>query len=355
MAFVCVSCGVCCKGQVTDMTDNTRTVDNKMYVYSNYGNAFYLIDYKTFEVVREIQLNVADTITCNGMILSTIRDCLFFKAESPYPNSSFGFAIYDIVFDKLRNVFFTQFTNVEPAYFISSQNLFAPGLIYTVFRDRGTYSIDLFEQKVNDSISDEHNFDLDKRISYSPDRLWTVVHKHWAPSAFSELEFYNTSSGLHNLQFVLNQNNKDDISIYDFSFSKNNKLYISYQLSNGRSRDIESYFGSYDLTTKQLYRSSVKFPWSLSGYFLAYSANRNEVYAVGSYGQFYIIDPESYLVKDTINMLITGEQSPIVISPDGNIAFVGYPNNNSIFVIDLNSRQVIKTITVTKPYNMIIP
>ena len=337
-----------CSNPVTKPQDTTT--ENKMYVYSNYGNTFYLVDYKTFEVVKEIQLSVPDTVKCNGMILSTDRNYLFFKAEGQYPSPPFGFTVYDIENEKLENIFFTEFRDAEPAYFISAQNNSEPGLIYVHFRDFGTYSIDLFEQNTKELISDEHDFDLDKRIFNSPDGKWTVIMKN-----FMELEFYSTSSGLHDLQFTLNENAVDSISIYDFEFSNNNKLFITYQLSEGRSRDIESYFGSYDLETKQLYRSSLKFPWSLSGYYLAYSSNRNEVYAVGSSGQFYIIDPDTYSIKDTINLSVGGEQSPIVITPDDNFAFVAYPNSNSIFVIDLNKRKIIKTISIDEPYNMIIP
>jgi hypothetical protein len=336
-----------CKDQGTN---NTKTIENKMYVYSNSGNTFYLLDYKTFEVIKGIQLPTSDTVSYDGMTISTNRDYLFFGAQGGFPDPPSGFAIYDIKNDKPENLFFTKL-NYGIGYFIAAENKSEPGLVYVHFRDFGTYSIDLFEQKVKELINNEHDFDLDKRIYHSPDGNWTVVHKNWSinPGSYSELEFYTSSSGLHDLQFVLNQSNRDSISIYDFTFSKDNKLYVSYQLSGGRSRGIESYFGSYDLDTKLLYRSSLKFPWSLSGYYLSYSPNRKEVYAIGSYGKFYIINSETYLVKDTISLPVTGEQSSILIRPDDNIAFIGYPDNNSIFVVDLNSRQVIKTIALTKP------
>jgi YVTN family beta-propeller protein len=332
--------------------------ENKMYVYSNFGNTFYLLDYKTYEVIKEIQLSVPDTVKCNGMIISNDRNNLFFKAEGLYPNPPFGFAIYNIKKEKIENVFFTEFKSAEPAYFTSAQNKSEPGLIYIHFRDIGTYSIDMYDQKVKELISDEHYFILDKRIYNSPDGIWTVVHKHWSGNirgSFSELEFYTANSGLHDLQFTLNKDDTDSISIYEFKFSKDNRLFITYQLSNGRSREVESYFGSYDLETKRLYRSPLKFPWSLSGYYLAYSANRNEVYAIGNNGIFFIIDPDTYYAKDNINLSTRGEQSPIVISPDDNFAFIAYTSSNSIYVIDLNSRKVIKTISVPEPYNMIIP
>jgi len=343
-----------------DGSDSTSL--NKMYVYSNFGKIFYLMDYKTFEVVEEIQLNVADTISCQGMILSTNRDFLFFQAEGSDQNPFFGFAIYNIKKDELKNIFFTELEDMGPAYFISAQNYSEPGLIYVHFRDYGTYAVDLFEQRIKELVSDEHDFVLDKRIFFSPDNQWIIVHKQWngdIKGSFSELEFYTNSSGLHDLQFVLNKNDIDSISVYDFEFSNADKLCITFQLSNGRSRGIESYFGSYDLETKQLYRSSIKFPWSLNPYYTAYSSSRNEVYTIGGYDKFYIIDTGTYEIKSTV--LLTdkiGGSSRIIITPNEDVAFVSCPSSNSIFAIDLNNRQVIKEINFQspyRPYNMIIP
>jgi DNA-binding beta-propeller fold protein YncE len=317
-----------------------------------------MLNYKTYEVVKEIKLNITDTTICQGMILSTNEDHLFFKIQGLYPSSPFGFVIYDIIRDKVENMFFVELNVSEPAYFISAQNNFTAGLVFVHFRDFGTYSIDLFEQRVKEFISNEHDFVLDKRIYHSPDGKWTVAHKDWngdIKGNYSELEFYTASSYLHNLQFVINQNDKDSIAIYDFKFSEDNRLFITYQLSGGRSRDKESYFGSYDLNTKKLFRSSLKFPWSLNGYYLAYNAKRNETYTLSSYGQFYVIDLDSYSIIDSINLSVRGEQSPILITPDENFAFVAYPNSNSVIVIDLSSKQVIKRIKLSEPYNMIIP
>ena len=339
-----------CSNPVTKPQDTTT--ENKMYVYSNSGNTFYLVDYKTFEVVKEIQLDVPDTVSIDGMTLSTNRDYLIFGAQSSFPNPSTGFVVYNIGKEKLENLFFTNL-NYGIGYFIAAGNKPEPGLVYAHFRDFGTYSIDLFEQKVKEFISDEHDFDLDKRISHSPDGLWTIVKKNWETTGYTELEFYVSSSGLHNIQFVLNKDNVDSLRIYDWAFLENNKIMVMYL--PGPTRDNQASIGSYNLDTKQLYRSSLKFSWSLSGYYLAFSPNRNEVYVVGSSCQFYIIDPDTYSIKDTINLSVGGEQSPIVITPDDNFAFVAYPNSNSIYVIDLNGRKLKKTIYVNEPYNMIIP
>ena len=130
-----------------------KTTENKMYVYSNSGNTFYLIDYKTYEVVKEIQLPVSDTVSYDGMQISTNRDYLIFGAQGQFPNPPFGFALYNAKEDKLKNIFFMKLKGFGAAYFISAQNKSTPGLIYAYFRDLGTYSIDLFEQKIQEIIS----------------------------------------------------------------------------------------------------------------------------------------------------------------------------------------------------------
>ena len=337
-------------------TGPNNSTENKMYVYSNSGNTFYLVDYKTYEVVKEIQLPVSDTVSYDGMQISTNRDYLFFGAQGQFPNPPSGFAIYNIKKEKLENIFFTEL-NYGIGYFIAAENKSEPGLVYVHFRDYGTYSIDLFEQKVKEFISDEHSFVLDKRIYNSPDGKWTVVKKNWEGDrygGYTELEFYTQNSGLHDLQFVLNRGNKDSLRIDDFVFLKENKLFITYL--PGPTRGAQESIGSYDLETKKLFRSSLKFPWSLNPYYTAYSPSRNEVYTIGAYDKLYVINTDSYEVKDTITLVgkITGS-SQILITPNEDIAFVASPNSNSIFVIDLNNKEVIKTIPVKEPYNIIIP
>lgn len=238
-----------------------KTTENKMYVYSNSGNTFYLIDYKTYEVVKEIQLPVSDTVSYDGMQISTNRDYLIFGTTGPFPDPLFGFTLYNTKEDKLENTFFLNLNGFGSAYFIAAQNKTEPGLIYTHFRDIGTYSIDLYKQKIQDFISDEHDFVLDKRIYNSPDGKWTVVKKNWEGDiygGYTELEFYTKVSELHDLQFVLNKQNKDSLRIDDFEFLTNNKLFITYL--PGPNRGESEQIGNYDLETKQLYRTTINFP-----------------------------------------------------------------------------------------------
>ncbi len=137
-----------CKDHITN---NGKTTENKMYVYSNSGNTFYLVDYKTYEVVKEIQLPMSDTVSYDGMQISTNRDYLLFGAQGQFPDPPSGFAVYNIDKDRLKNLFFTNL-NYGIGYFIAAENRAESGLIYVHWRDYGTYSIDVFEQKVKELI-----------------------------------------------------------------------------------------------------------------------------------------------------------------------------------------------------------
>ena len=335
------------------------STDHKMYVYSNTSQKFYLVDYGTYNVVREIPLNVPSGISLSGMTLSTNRDHLLFRTSGPNNESPLGFAIYDIRKEEFRELFFTEFIHSGPVTFIAAEDKSAPGLIYAHLRDAGTYAIDLIEKRVVEIISDEHDFVLSKRFAHSPDGRWTLIHKiRSGAGGFHELQFYAKSSDLRDLQFTLSENGEDSISIYDLEFSKDGeKLFISYQLSDGRSRDIESYFGSYDLQRKQLYRSSLIFPWSLNPYYLAYSPKRDEIYTVGAYQEFHIIDTETYERENVITLIgkKTREVSLILISPDENLAYVSCPADNLVFAVDLEKREVIRSIELQQPYHIIIP
>ena len=122
-------------------------------------------------------------------------------------------------------------------------------------------------------------------------------------------------------------------------------------------RYIANYFGSYNLETKKLYKSSLLFPWSLNPYYLAYSPKRNECYMVGAYDKFYIIgvDSSNYYLKGTITL--TGKvegPSRILVRPDENVAFVSCFDSNIVFAVDLESRQILKKISIDYPYLLLL-
>lgn len=334
-------------------------VPDAMYVYSNFGPTFYLVDYEKYEVVREIEVKAPSAFHLYDMKLSTDREHLVFSGYGQTSASPFGFAVYDLAEQRLE-VFDTGFTMAEigNAYYIAAEDEAAPGLFYVDFREAGTYAVDMYEQRVTEKLSDEHDIGLTKWIYHSPDQRWTVVLKKWARGhSFSELAFYAGDSRLGDLEFTLNASNRDSISIYDFAFSEDGKeLFLTYQLSGARSRDVESYFGSYDLETQELTWSEITFPWSLNPYYMAYSARRDEVYTIGAYDVLYIIDAESKTVADTI--VLTGKvrgPSQIQLAPDEGIAFVSCPDSGAMYVVDLERREVVHVIRFDQPYNMIIP
>ncbi len=344
----------------------SATTNHKMYVYSNTAQKFYLVDYRTFKMVKEIPLEMPEGVSEEVlrlvfMTLSTGGDHLFFSATGTGPDYPQGFAIYDIEKEAFTGLFYTEFMRTAAARFIAAQDESAPGLIYAHLRDYGLYAIDLFEQHVVETISEEHDFRLLRLFKQWPDKKWIVIHHRFSGTGgFHELQFYDYNSGLREPEFVLNEAGKDSIAIYDFEFSRDaDRLFLTYQLSDGRSRNIESYFGSYDIQTGELYESDLRFPWSLSGYFLAYSPKRDEIYVVGNTGQFYVIAPDTYLIKSIIKIPIsanTSEQSRILICPEEDMAFVSYGFENTIFIIDLNRREVIHTFeNLEQPYIMIIP
>lgn len=135
------------------------------------------------------------------------------------------------------------------------------------------------------------------------------------------------------------------------------RLFVTYQLSDGRSRGIESYFGSYDLQTGELYTSDLRFPWTLNPYYTAYSPKRGEIYTIGAYQEFYIIDSEAYQVNEIITLeeKKTQNVSQILLSRDENVAFISSPADNLLQMLDLNTRNVVQTIELEQPYHMIIP
>jgi len=305
-------------------------------------------------------MDILEGVSLSGMALSVNREYLFFRTYGPlFDESPLGFAIYNINRELFEEIFFTDFVHTGPVTFISAKKESNPGLIYTHLRDSGTYAIDLLGRKVKETVSNEYNFRLAKHFKTSPDGQWIVVHKRFSGAGgFHELQFYKTDTELSEPASILNEAGRDSIAIYDFEFSKTGeRLFVTYQLSDGRSRGIESYFGSYDLQTGELYTSDLRFPWTLNPYYTAYSPKRGEIYTIGAYQEFYIIDSEAYQVNEIITLeeKKTQNVSQILLSRDENVAFISSPADNLLQMLDLNTRNVVQTIELEQPYHMIIP
>lgn len=343
-----------CKNGDIGINNIDRDTPNNLFVYQNNGTVVYLVDYETYEVVKPIILGSLDTIDLFGITISTNRDYLVFSGVLRNSNEEHIILSYHIK-DSITQIFTTGLDSVGAPRMAPALDSSNPGLIYFYSHTHGLYSIDFLEKKVV-QLNSEKRFGVE--FYNSPNASYSVILKNYSnPTSYSEIEFYQQGSSLQNLLFVFNDNDEYDMSVYDVDFSDNDEfMYVSYQLSDGRSREIESYFGTFDLVNKQLIKSEIRFPWSLNPYYIEYSPKRKEAYLVGKYDQFYIVNTENNTLADSVT--ITGKvdgPSRILTDPDEDVAFVSCSRSDKIVVIDLDRRQVIEDIQITSPYKMIIP
>lgn len=341
---------------------NQPSTDYPMYVYSNPDQSLYLVDYKTYEIVKKIPLNTPEGASFYGMEITKNRRYLFFEAEGPYPDPALGFSLFDIENKRFDKIFFTDLKNPGPVRFTGSPNKDEPEIAYAYIRNYGIFGINILDGKITNKISDEHFFHLDKSLENSPTGTWTLIANNWEAGEkgiYSEIEFYNGNSGLTDLEFILNKNNQDSIYIYDYKLNHDeDKLFLTYQLSDNKSRNIAGFLGSYDLQSKEFTHALKTVPWSLNPYYMQLSPKRGEIYFIGAYNELHIIDSKTTQPKASLFLpKKSSGPSQIQIGPNEDFAFISCPNDHSIFVIDLQSETIIKTIKFEtfRPYNMIIP
>jgi len=281
-----------------------KDTPNKLFAYPNKGDIVYLIDYESYELIEEINLGLLETHGLFGITLSSNRDYLVFSGMELQP--PFGHFIFSYnISDGTKQMFTTDFDSVGAPRMAPALDQSNPGLIYFYSHSLGFYSIDFLEKKVIQCLSEEHGQSLGVAFYNTPNASYTAVLKKY-PTSYSEIEFYQQGSSLQNLLYVFNDNDEYGMSVYDVAFSDNDEfMYVSYQLSERRSREIESYFGIYDLNNKELFKSEMRLPWSLNPYYIEYSPKRKEAYLVGAYDQFYIINTENNTLVDSVT--ITGK------------------------------------------------
>ncbi|MFH1007207.1 MAG: hypothetical protein V1800_06870 [Candidatus Latescibacterota bacterium] len=326
-----------------------------MVVYPNSGNMLYLVDYNTYEIAREITVEIPDSLGIDRMCLSTDKDFFVFAAATRgKPPFSHHIISYSIDKDSGYNIFPTGLDSVGAPRMTAAHIPDEPGLIYLYSHNVGLYAINFLTEEVEMISTTE--FSVDMKFHHSSDKQWIVITRY-IPD-YTEIEFYDTSFGLNNIQSVLNENDRDSVNVKDLAFSEDNKqLYISYLLSQRRAVGIAAYFGSYDLETKKLNPSRVTLPWSVNPYYIAYSPKRHEAYLVGAQDKFYIVDTSTkdYRLKAVVNL--TGKvpsPSEILLGPDENVAFVSCIYSNFVIAIDLDQRQILKKIELDAPMVMIL-
>lgn len=345
---------LCMCDNSTEPRDTTNST--LMAVYPNSGPKITLVDYNTFEVVKQIEVNLPDTLGLNTLCLSSNKEKFIFIASIRQPPFSTYIGSYDITRDTVDNIFPTGLDSVSAPRLSAAHISDEPGLIYLYSHRLGLYSIDFIRQEIT-LISEEHDQGLGKFFYFTSDKqLAAILKQDGREPAHAEVEFYHSRSGLTDPLFILNEHNRDSIYISDLVFANNeDEILISIRLPE--MRYVANNFGSYNLQTKKLFKSALTFPWSLNPYYLAYSSNRNECYTVGASDKFYIIgtDSSNYYIKTVIDLTAKVEgPSRILVRPDENVAFVSCADTNMVFVIDLETRNVLKTISIESAYLMLI-
>jgi hypothetical protein len=336
-------------------TVEEEQIDNGlMVVYSNSGKKLTIIDCNTFEAVKNITVDVPDSLYITRMCLSTNKEYFIFIASITVGRYPTYIITYNIEEGIVSSIFPIGLDTVGAPRLTAAYIQDKPGLLYLYTHNHGLYSIDFNKEEVN-LISDECDQSLGKFFYFTGDKKTCVILKKFGSKSYDEIEFYNTLSELKEIQFVLNQNNKDSISIDDLIFSKDNKIFISIRLP--QTKWIENYFGSYDLETKELRKANFTLPWSINAYLLGYSPGRNEIYTVGAQDKLFVIDvsTDDYFIKDVIEIPGKVDEctSKIFIRRDEKIAFISCSFSNLVFVIDLDTKQVIKKINIEFPYLML--
>jgi len=347
-AFVCTLMLLGCSEPSEDLQSNL------MVVYPNRANILTFVDTKTLEIVRTVTMDVPDTIQVFSMCLSTNKDYLVFSGSIGVPPFSHYLVTYNIDTDSV-NLFPTGLDSAGAPRLIAAFLPDEPGLVYFYSHHEGLYSINIFSQEIS-MISNEKS--IGKKFYHSQDYNWLALNKYipgGAVPGHHEIEIYNVSSKLDYNQFILNNNNIDSIQIDDLFFTEENThIFISIRLPE--MRYIANYLGSYNLQTRVLYKSTLTFPWSLNPYYMSYSPERKEVYLVGAQNKFYIVDVNSseYSLKSIVDL--TGKiegPSRILVSPDEDVAFVSCSVSGFLLAVDLENRQILKTIPIDSPYLML--
>lgn len=338
--------------------NNDQVFNENLIVYRNRGKELFLFDINTYEISKKITIPVSESIQIHGIIQSTNNDyliCCGALAEPPYTNYIIS---YDILNNSIKSKYKTELDSVGAPRMIAAQRPEDSGLFYLYSHNVGLYAID-FIDKTLEMISPEKGLPKTFYHSNTGEDEWIVINKYYPgyDKSYTELQFYSTVSGLNNIDYILNDNDKDSLDVVDMVFSSNNEfLYISYLLSQRRAVYESAFFGCYNLKTKEFETTNIKLPWSSNPYYISYSPILEECYMVGEQDKLYVIDvsDKNYKLKNIIEL--TGKTygpSRIQIHPDDNIAFISCYYSNLIFVVDLDQKKIKTKIDIENPYLML--
>lgn len=330
-----------------------------LLVHSSWENIAYLINYDNFEIIRTINLNVRESLHFFDVCPSTNNDYLIFAGVlASAPSLPAYFLNYNIERDSIESYYPLGIRETAVPRICAAYNSTEQDLIYYYTHKNGTYAVNFHTQKSR-RVSSEKDF---PRKFYVPqNKNWIVLNDYTVRSDYSndysELKFYSPNSILSEHEFTLNLNDEDGINFKDMTYSEaDNKLYISYLISQQGAIRESAFFGSYNLITQELDTSKVKLDWSSTPYQIAYNSDREECYMIGESNILYVIglDSARYYLKNTV--VISDKsigESNVFVTPDNNYGLISSFWDNKIFVVDLNEMEVIKSVSVLMPSKMI--
>lgn len=343
-----------------------RDLENQIIVIGGNGNVLSFYDYNTLINIRNDTLEVPDSLHLYGACLSTNKDYMICAAHDKEPNFTSHFVIYNIKKGEIEKIFSAGLNGAGNVKLCSGNIESEPGIFYYFSPQIGLYMID-FENEIITVKDPDYYRSTDLYVS--SDNEWIVVSKylHFYPNEtedYHRLEFFLVNDHLQSSEFILNENNEDNINIKDIAFSDlNDKLYISYLESGNETDSLNAYFGSYDLLTGELDSSNIALPfpnYTISDYFkncLIYNSQKNECYIAGYTDKFYIIglDSSAYYIKNEITIPErVADISDLAITPDGEKAFLSNYYQHNIYVIDLENRDLSTALWINEPLKMFI-
>jgi len=332
---------------------------DKIYTYPNIGDTFTIINTKTHQVDKEVKMDLNDSLHLYGWCLSADENHLIFAGFNTNESEDSIYIVnYNIIQDTIESIFNTGIQELAAPRLGTAYLENCDSKFYLYTHKAGLYVIDYYTEDVS-LISSE--IGVGKYFYTLEDSPWTIIKKYVARTggiSYAELEFYVNNSMLSDTAFVLNKNGIDSIDVMDLTYSsEQNKIFITYLLSNGRSRDISANFGSYNLETLEFSKGEFTLPWSTNAYSISYSESRNECYLVGEQDKVYVIDVsnENYSIKELIELpgKTTGPTKSIILS-DENIAYFGCTRDNLVYVCNLNTKEIINSFYVERPYYFIL-
>lgn len=335
-----------------------RTEDELLYTYPNIASSFSIINTRTNQVEKTVNMELPNELQLFGWCFSANENHIYFAGFNSLDTSySVNIVDYNIEDDTVESIFKTDIKGLAAPRLGTAFIENCDSKFYLFTHSSGLYIVDAKLKEstlISSETNSEHFFYLFK------DSPWTIVKKYITlnNTSFTEIEFYKKDSLISSPEFVINSNDCDGLDILDLVYSSNkNKIFFTYLLSNGRSRNIGAYFGSFNLETFEIIKGKFELPWSTNSYSISYSDEHEECYVVGEHDTVYIIDvrEDSYNINGYIYLKdkTNGPTSSIVKSDD-NIIYFGCSRDNKIYIYNHNKKKIVNSLFVERPYKLFL-